>query len=88
MLIIPCVALFFIDSISKGGFKRETENLRNNGEWKQFQLYVKGRKMEKNCEKTPKTCHIIDQISEAKSNKRGQVSQNTSKLTITVIRIK
>ncbi|EDV20367.1 uncharacterized protein TRIADDRAFT_31864 [Trichoplax adhaerens] len=55
------------------GFQRETENLRCRGDWKQFQLYVRGQRNDDNCKRAPLTCSIINQIPEAKSNKRGQV---------------
>ena len=33
-----------------------------------------GKKVDENCEKTPKTCAIIDSITQSSGCKRGQVS--------------
>ena len=57
-----------------GGFIPEEENLRDQGDWKQFTLYQRGRKNAAACQKTPQTCAIIDTIRDATSCKRGQVS--------------
>ena len=56
-----------------GGFIPEEENLREQGDWKQFTLYQRGRKNAAACQKTPQTCAIIDTIKDATSCKRGQV---------------
>ncbi|CAG9828779.1 unnamed protein product [Diabrotica balteata] len=56
----------------KGYFQDESENLRDTGEWKQFELYARGQKNVNNCKKCPFTCSIINQIPEAKNCKRGQ----------------
>lgn len=56
-----------------GAFIPEEENLRETGDWKQFTLYQRGMKDEKNCQRAPKTCALIDQIPEAKGCTRGQV---------------
>ena len=58
-----------------GGFVLEDEDLRETGDWKQFTLYVQGRKNAKNCAKAPKTCAIIDQFSDAATCRRGQVGR-------------
>ena len=57
-----------------GGFIPEEENLKSQGDWKQFTLYQRGRKSEAACRKTPQTCAIIDTMRDATSCKRGQVS--------------
>lgn len=57
----------------EGFFTDETENLRDKGDWKQFDLYARGRKVPKNCAKTPFTCKIIDTFPAARSCSRGQV---------------
>ena len=56
-----------------GGFIPEEENLREQGDWKQFTLYQRGRKSEAACQKTPQTCAIIDTMRDATGCKRGQV---------------
>jgi len=50
----------------------EAEGLKDKGTWKQFELYSRGRKLLKNCEKAPKTCELVDQFEAAKCT-RGQV---------------
>lgn len=54
-------------------FKNETENLRDLGDWKQFDLFLRGKKSIENCAQTPVTCGIIESFDEARSCKRGQV---------------
>lgn len=56
-----------------GGFIPEEENLRQQGDWKQFTLYQRGRKNAGACRRTPQTCAIIDTIADAASCKRGQI---------------
>lgn len=56
-----------------GGFIPEEENLRQQGDWKQFTLYQRGRKNTAACRKTPRTCAIVDSITDAASCKRGQI---------------
>lgn len=57
---------------AKGYFQDESENLRDTGEWKQFELFARGQKNINNCRKCPFTCSIIEKIPEAKNCKRGQ----------------
>ncbi|KAK3088658.1 hypothetical protein FSP39_022013 [Pinctada imbricata] len=56
-----------------GSFVPEEENLREKGDWKQFTLYARGKKVEKNCARVPKVCDLIDKIPDAKGCTRGQV---------------
>lgn len=56
-----------------GSFQLEAESLRDTGEWRQFTLYQRGNKEEKNCRRTPKTCSIIERMPNAKGCRRGQV---------------
>lgn len=56
----------------KGYFVDESENLRNTGEWKQFELYARGQKNIVNCKKCPVTCQVIDSNPVARNCKRGQ----------------
>ncbi|KAK2704150.1 hypothetical protein QYM36_017592 [Artemia franciscana] len=53
------------------GFKDESESLRDTGDWKQFELYARGRKLP-GCSKAPKTCALIGSFEPASSCKRGQ----------------
>ncbi|XP_050025800.1 aspartyl/asparaginyl beta-hydroxylase-like isoform X1 [Dermacentor andersoni] len=54
------------------GFKPEAENLRDSGDWKQFEIFARGKKIERNCRLAPKTCALIGQIPDAAGCKRGQ----------------
>lgn len=54
-------------------FQNETENLRDFGDWKQFDLFMRGIKNKENCAQTPITCGIIESFPEARTCKRGQV---------------
>ena len=38
-----------------GYFQDEAENLKDSGDWKQFELFARGYKIAKNCDKTPFT---------------------------------
>lgn len=55
------------------GFRPEAENLKDIGDWKQYELYTKGRKITANCVKTPRTCSLIEDFPAAAYCKRGQV---------------
>ena len=54
-------------------FESEGENLRDTGEWAQFELYRQGQKSERNCKKAPITCKLVSSIPQVASNRRGQV---------------
>ncbi|XP_018578910.1 aspartyl/asparaginyl beta-hydroxylase isoform X1 [Anoplophora glabripennis] len=56
----------------KGYFQDESENLKDTGDWKQFELFARGQKNLKNCMVCPFTCSIIERVPEARSCKRGQ----------------
>uniref|UniRef100_A0A0A9ZHD0 Aspartyl/asparaginyl beta-hydroxylase n=1 Tax=Lygus hesperus TaxID=30085 RepID=A0A0A9ZHD0_LYGHE len=56
----------------KGLYQDEAENLRDVGDWKQFQLFARGNKYAENCKKTPVTCKLIGDFSPARGCKRGQ----------------
>ncbi|CAN7988242.1 unnamed protein product [Ixodes hexagonus] len=55
------------------GFQPEAENLRDSGDWKQFEIFARGRRIEKNCRLAPKTCALIARMPDAAGCKRGQV---------------
>lgn len=57
----------------EGYFTNESENLRDFGDWKQFELFARGQKNSKNCERTPYTCKLIETFPAARFCKRGQV---------------
>jgi aspartate beta-hydroxylase len=54
-------------------FLPEDETLLNKGDWKQFNLYLRGKKVVENCQKMPFTCYLIDQIVPAHSCSRCQI---------------
>lgn len=58
---------------SAGSFRDEAENLRDTGDWKQFELFLRGQRIDKNCAKAPLTCKLVEQFTAARSCKRGQV---------------
>lgn len=65
-------ALALLDE-SKSGFIPETEGLRDTGVWKQFELFARGRKIPKNCERAPFTCQLVEGIKSAAGCTRGQI---------------
>ena len=70
--LIQKEALNLLDD-KRQGFVTEDENLREKGDWKQFNLYIRGKKLDQNCKKAPITCSLIDKILPAKTCTRGQV---------------
>jgi aspartate beta-hydroxylase len=59
--------------LSKDGvFANEAENLKDTGDWKQFELFARGVKT-KQCNLAPMTCKIIEKFTAAAKCKRGQV---------------
>ena len=54
-------------------FDKEAEGLQKEGDWRQFNLYERGMKNEKNCKHTPKTCRILEPMKEAVECRRGQI---------------
>lgn len=57
----------------RGVFELENEDLREEGDWRQFTLYSQGRKHDQNCKKAPKTCALLEGFTEAVNCKRGQI---------------
>lgn len=60
-------------SKKQNSFVSEDENLREKGDWKEFALFVRGKRIDSNCAKVPNTCKLIEKIEAAKTCKRGQV---------------
>lgn len=56
-----------------GFFEDESEDLRDVGDWKQFNLFMRGQKIVKNCAKAPFTCKLIEMFPDARFCRRGQV---------------
>lgn len=57
---------------TEGYFKDEQENLKDTGDWKQFELFARGMKT-KNCHLAPMTCRLLSNFHAASSCKRGQI---------------
>lgn len=57
----------------EGFFTDEAENLRDSGVWKQYELFARGKRNARNCERTPLTCKLIEAFPAARFCKRGQV---------------
>lgn len=55
------------------GYILDKENLRENGIWKQYEVFGRGRKLTANCVRAPKTCSLIENFAPAAGCKRGQV---------------
>ena len=58
---------------AQDGFRPESENLQDKGDWKQFELFSRGRKITANCINANKTCELIEKFPAAAGCKRGQV---------------
>ncbi|KAG1680524.1 Aspartyl/asparaginyl beta-hydroxylase [Nymphon striatum] len=55
------------------GFSPESEGLQDKGEWKQFELFARGRRNDNNCIKAPKTCNLMMDILDAVRCTRCQI---------------
>ncbi|KAL9921579.1 aspartyl beta-hydroxylase isoform 1-T2 [Glossina fuscipes fuscipes] len=63
-----------LNILSKEGyFIDESENLKDQGDWKQFELYARGQQIYRNCLKAPITCSLIEEFPVARQCRRGQV---------------
>ncbi|KAJ8972011.1 hypothetical protein NQ317_000657 [Molorchus minor] len=60
------------EKIKDEGLAMNPKNLKDTGNWKQFELFARGQKNIDNCKKCPFTCSIIEMIPEARGCKRGQ----------------
>ncbi|CAM1328963.1 Uncharacterised protein at_DN0966 [Pycnogonum litorale] len=56
----------------QNGFTPESEDLRNTGDWRQYEIFARGMKNVANCKKAPKTCQIVEQITDASRCTRCQ----------------
>uniref|UniRef100_A0A915IT92 Aspartyl/asparaginy/proline hydroxylase domain-containing protein n=1 Tax=Romanomermis culicivorax TaxID=13658 RepID=A0A915IT92_ROMCU len=70
--IIRDEALSLLDE-NRSQFKLEDERLTNKGDWRQFTLFVKGRKVAENCLRAPRTCSLASKIRPAATCTRGQI---------------
>lgn len=59
--------------IKSGYYMDECENLKREGDWKEFALFVRGQQIHRNCKKAPITCSLINRFPAARDCKRGQV---------------
>lgn len=65
-------ALFLLDD-RQAGFLPESEGLQDTGDWKQYELFTRGKKHPQNCNRSPRTCALVEQMPDAAGCKRGQV---------------
>lgn len=54
-------------------FQPEDASLINKGDWRQFNLYLRGKKLAENCARMPLTCQIIDEFEPASTCSRCQI---------------
>ncbi|XP_049309751.1 serine-aspartate repeat-containing protein F isoform X2 [Bactrocera dorsalis] len=57
----------------RGNYLDEAESLRDTGNWQQYELYSRGQRRVKNCQKAPITCGLIEKFTAAAGCRRGQV---------------
>ncbi|XP_064551834.1 aspartyl/asparaginyl beta-hydroxylase isoform X5 [Drosophila montana] len=57
----------------QGNFQLEAEQLRDTGNWQQYELYARGQRLERNCQRAPVTCALLDKFPAASSCRRGQI---------------
>lgn len=55
------------------GYFPESEGLKDKGIWKQFEMYVRGQRVDVNCMRAPKTCQLVENIPDAAGCTRGQI---------------
>jgi aspartate beta-hydroxylase len=65
--------------LKKDGFKDESESLKDKGDWKEFMLWARGKKMDEKCKKTPQTCSLLEDFKAAVNCKRGQIKFSVMK---------
>ncbi|KAH8261008.1 hypothetical protein KR044_002121 [Drosophila immigrans] len=58
---------------ARGNFQPEAEQLRDTGNWQQFELFAQGRRQHGNCRRAPLTCALLDQLPASTGCRRGQV---------------
>ncbi|XP_030383645.1 aspartyl/asparaginyl beta-hydroxylase isoform X6 [Scaptodrosophila lebanonensis] len=57
-----------------GNFQEETEQLRDTGDWTQYELYAQGQRVGRNCQRAPITCALLAGFFPAATScRRGQV---------------
>ncbi|GAB0090328.1 aspartyl/asparaginyl beta-hydroxylase [Sergentomyia squamirostris] len=56
-----------------GFFVDESESLRETGDWKQFDLFVQGQRISRNCRKAQLTCNLMESFLDARFCTRGQI---------------
>ena len=54
-------------------YKNQSEMIRDTGNWKVFQLYNLGKRVDENCLYAPVTCNFIQEIPQIAHNRRGIV---------------
>ncbi|XP_017960963.1 aspartyl/asparaginyl beta-hydroxylase isoform X5 [Drosophila navojoa] len=57
----------------EGNFQLEAEQLRDTGNWQQFELYARGQRLHRNCQRAPITCALLEKLPAASGCRRGQI---------------
>lgn len=56
----------------RGNFQPEAEQLRDTGDWQQFELFARGKRLQGNCQRAPVTCALLDKFPASRDCRRGQ----------------
>lgn len=56
----------------RGNFQPEAEQLRDTGDWQQYELFARGKRLHGNCQRAPLTCALLDQFPASSNCRRGQ----------------
>ncbi|XP_032585461.1 aspartyl/asparaginyl beta-hydroxylase isoform X5 [Drosophila mojavensis] len=57
----------------EGNFQLEAEQLRDTGNWQQFELFARGQRLHRNCQRAPITCALLEKLPAASGCRRGQI---------------
>ncbi|XP_017865351.1 PREDICTED: aspartyl/asparaginyl beta-hydroxylase isoform X3 [Drosophila arizonae] len=57
----------------EGNFQLEAEQLRDSGNWQQFELFARGQRLHRNCQRAPITCALLEKLPAASGCRRGQI---------------
>lgn len=56
----------------RGNFQPEAEQLRDTGDWQQYELFARGNRLHGNCQRAPITCALLDKFPASTDCRRGQ----------------
>lgn len=57
----------------RGNFQPEAEQLRDTGNWQQYELFAQGKRLHANCQRAPITCALLAKLPAVTNCLRGQV---------------